>query len=278
MLSPENKLAIIEVVRSVAKQEILPRFRTLSEDAIETKSGFDDLVTEADLAAEKAMTEQFQKLIPHALVVGEEAVAEDEAVLNKLDTDALVIIIDPIDGTWNYANGIAAFGVLIAVSFKGETLFGLLYDVVNDDWIEASKGEGAWYVKPNESRRRLLLSASPADEKLVGIYSPFLFKDLEQRKQAAMAQTRYARIMALRCSCHEYRTFLGNNIDFFISPKPNSWDHAAGILAIQESGGAVAMHDGSKYSPSIRKGMIVVARNERILRQVQQDFSWYQPL
>lgn len=278
MLSPEKKLAIIETVREVAKQEILPRFRALSDDAIDTKSGFDDLVTVADLAAEKAMTEHFQKMIPEALVVGEEAVAADAAVLNKLDSDELVIIIDPIDGTWNYANGLATFGVLIAASFQGETIFGLLYDVVNDDWIETSKGEGTWYVKPNHLRRRLQLSTTPSDPKLVGIYSPFLFKDLEQRKQAAMTQAQYARIISMRCSCHEYRTLLGNNIDFFITPKPNSWDHAAGLLAFQEAGGVVAMHDGSEYRPSVRTGMIVAARNEDVMRQVQQDFSWYRPL
>ncbi|SBS35204.1 Inositol-1-monophosphatase [Marinomonas aquimarina] len=278
MLSPEKKLAIIETVREVAKQEILPRFRALSEDAIDTKSGFDDLVTVADLAAENAMTEHFKKMIPEALVVGEEAVAADESVLKHLDSSALVIIIDPIDGTWNYANGLATFGVLIAASFQGETIFGLLYDVVNDDWIEASKGEGAWYVKPNHVRHQLQLSEAPSDENLVGIYSPFLFKDIEQRKQAAITQAQYARVLSMRCSCHEYRTLLGNNVDFFISPKPNSWDHAAGLLAFQEAGGMVAMLDGSVYRPSVRKGMIVAARNAQVMAKIQQDFAWYQPL
>lgn len=278
MLSPENKLAIIEIVREVAKQEILPRFRKLSDDAIDTKSGFDDLVTVADLAAEKAMTERFRMMMPEALVVGEESVAGDESVLNGLDSDGLVIIVDPIDGTWNYANGVSNFGVLIAVSFQGETIFGLLYDVVNDDWIEASQGEGAWYVKPGYAPYKMILSEAPADAKLVGIYSPFLFKNLEQREQAALTQVQYARVISMRCSCHEYRTLLGNNVDFFISPKPHSWDHAAGILAFQEAGGMVAMLDGSKYRPSVRSGMIVAARNAKVLSQIQQDFAWYKPL
>ncbi|CUB03372.1 inositol monophosphatase family protein [Marinomonas fungiae] len=278
MLSPEQKLVIIETVREVSKQEILPRFRALSEDLIDTKSGFDDLVTIADVAAEKAMTERFRKQIPAALIVGEEAVAANQAVLDSLDSESLVIIIDPIDGTWNYANGVSNFGVLIAAAYQGETVFGLLYDVINDDWIEASKGEGAWYVKLGKTPRRLKLSQAPADQKLVGIYSPFLFKDMAQRQQAAMTQVNYARVISMRCSCHEYRTMLGNSIDFFISPKPNSWDHAAGILAFQEAGGVVAMQDGSEYRPSIRTGMIIAARNLDVLRQIQQDFSWYQPL
>lgn len=278
MLSPEKKRVIIETVREVSKQEILPRFRALTDDAIDTKSGFDDLVTIADVAAEKAMTDHFRKMIPEALVVGEEAVAANQAVLDYLDSDALVIIIDPIDGTWNYANGVSNFGVLIAVSLQGETVFGVLYDVVNDDWIEASKGEGAWYVKPEQAPRKLTLSEAPADTKYVGIFSPFLFKDLDQRKHAALAQAQYARVISMRCCCHEYRTMLGNNVDFFISPKPNAWDHAAGLLAFQEAGGVVAMHDGSDYRPSLRTGMIIAARNEAILKQIQQDFSWYQPL
>ena len=273
MLTPDQKDAVIEIVRNVAKQEILPRFRDLSSESVATKSGFDDLVTVADLAAEKAMTEQFNTLMPDALVVGEESVAADASVLDKLDSDKLVFVIDPIDGTWNYANGLPTFGVLIAVAYAGETIFGMLYDVMNDDWIEASKGEGAWFVRPDGTKRRLTIRTTVADDNLVGMFSPFLFKDEELRRHAALLQPKYARTIALRCCCHEYRTMVQGNVDFSISPKPNVWDHAAGILAYQEAGGVVRMMDGSDYRPTIRHGVIIAGRNEDVVEAIRKDFS-----
>lgn len=272
MLSRQQRDALIEIVRQVASTEILPRFRELSSDNIATKSGFDDLVTIADLAAESAMTKRFAALLPEALIVGEEAVAADPKVLNKIDSDELVLIIDPIDGTWNYANGLPTFGVLVAAAYQGQTIFGLLYDVVNDDWVEASVGEGAWFVRPNGQSQRLNIRTQVADDDLVGMFSPFLFKDDALRHHAALLQPKYARTIALRCCCHEYRTMVQGNVDFSVSPKPNVWDHAAGILAYQEAGGVVQMIDGSAYRPSIREGVIVAGRNPDVVARVCKDF------
>lgn len=271
MLSRETKDAVIEIIRDVAQAEILPRFRELSDDAISTKSGFDDLVTVADLAAEKAMTQRFQNLLPNAQIVGEESVAEDESVLDILDSQELVFIIDPIDGTWNFANGLSIFGVLIAAVYQGETIFGVLYDVVNDDWVEASKGEGAWFVRPGEAPSPYRIEEQPTDNKLVGFFSPFLFKNAEQRLKAADLQPKYARTIALRCCCHEYRTLLKGNVDFSVSPKTNAWDHAAGILAYQEAGGIVRMLDGRTYKPAIREGVIVAGRSSSVVEAICKD-------
>jgi fructose-1,6-bisphosphatase/inositol monophosphatase family enzyme len=68
---------------------------------------------------------------------------------------------------------------------------------------------------------------------------------------------------------------LNGNVDFFISPKPNSWDHAAGILAVQEAGGVVQMLDGRDYQPSVREGMIVVGRSNDVVQSIIKDFNWY---
>jgi fructose-1,6-bisphosphatase/inositol monophosphatase family enzyme len=273
VLTRKQKSEMIEIVRDVAKAEILPRFRRLSDGAISTKTSFDDLVTEADVASEKALTQRFQTLLPHAVIIGEEAVSEDESVLDQIDTDELVVIIDPIDGTWNFAHGLSTFGVLIAAIYQGETIYGLLYDPLNDDWIETSLGEGSWFVRPDQLPRRLALSEQPVDSKLVGFFSPFLFEDSAVRERVAIQQVSYARSSNLRCCCHEYRTMSQNGVDFFISPKPKVWDHAAGILAYQESGGYVCMLDGSPYKPTVRKGVIVAGRTEAIQDRIMKDFQ-----
>lgn len=273
MLTRKQKSEMIEIVRDVAKAEILPRFRRLSDGAISTKTSFDDLVTEADVASEKALTQRFQTLLPHAVIIGEEAVSEDESVLDQIDTDELVVIIDPIDGTWNFAHGLSTFGVLIAAIYQGETVYGLLYDPLNDDWVETSLGEGSWFVRPDQLPRRLMLSNQPIDSKLVGFFSPFLFEDSAVRERVAIQQVGYARSSNLRCCCHEYRTMVQNGVDFFISPKPKVWDHAAGILAYQEAGGYVCMLDGSPYKPTVRKGVIVAGRTKKIQERIVKDFQ-----
>lgn len=273
MLTRKQKSEMIEIVRDVAKAEILPRFRRLSDGAVSFKTSFDDLVTEADVASEKALTQRFQTLLPHAVIIGEEAVSEDESVLDQIDTDELVVIIDPIDGTWNFAHGLSTFGVLIAAIYQGKTVYGLLYDPLNDDWIETSLGEGSWFVRPDQLPRRLMLSNQPVDSKLVGFFSPFLFENSAVRERVAIQQVGYARSSNLRCCCHEYRTMVQNGVDFFISPKPKVWDHAAGILAYQESGGHVCMLDGSPYKPTVRKGVIVAGRTEAIQDRIMKDFQ-----
>lgn len=273
MLTRKQKSEMIDIVRDVAKVEILSRFRRLSDDAVSFKTSFDDLVTEADVASEKALTQRFQTLLPQAVIIGEEAVSENESVLDQIDTDELVIIIDPIDGTWNFAHGLATFGVLIAAIYQGKTMYGLLYDPLNDDWIETSLGEGTWYVRPGQLPRRLMLNDQPVDAKLVGFFSPFLFETDTVRERVAIQQVSYARASSLRCCCHEYRTMVQNGVDFFVSPKPKVWDHAAGILAYQEAGGYVSMLDGSRYQPSIRKGVIIAGRTEAIKDRIIKDFQ-----
>ena len=142
-LTDDVMTGLIEAVRDAARREILPRFRNLSADQIDTKSGPDDLVTVADRAAEARLTAAAQKLLPGALVVGEEGVAEDPAILDRFAEAELAVVIDPVDGTFNFARGLAIFGVILAVTRHGQTVFGLLYDPVMDDWVQAHRGGGA---------------------------------------------------------------------------------------------------------------------------------------
>jgi fructose-1,6-bisphosphatase/inositol monophosphatase family enzyme len=132
----------IEIVRAAARSEIMPRFRRLGPDDVRAKSAPDDLVTEADLAAEDAISRDLAQDFPDALILGEEAVESDPTLLDRLPDAELAFVIDPVDGTWNFAAGLATFGVILAVVEKGETVMGLLYDPVLDDWVVARKGLG----------------------------------------------------------------------------------------------------------------------------------------
>lgn len=113
--------AVGEVVARVAAEEVLPRFGRLAAREIEVKSDLPyDLVTVADRAAEAALAERLTALLPGSVVVGEEAVADDPGILAAIGGDQPVWIVDPIDGTFNYASGNPRFAILAALVVDGE--------------------------------------------------------------------------------------------------------------------------------------------------------------
>ena len=248
-LTDDVMTGLIEAVRDAARREILPRFRNLSADQIDTKSGPDDLVTVADRAAEARLTAAAQKLLPGALVVGEEGVAEDPAILDRFAEAELAVVIDPVDGTWNFANGLANFGVILAVVEDGRTIFGLLYDPVLDDWITATPCGGAWFCRPGAAPRRL--SGPPARPRdrwqaflPLRLYAPEYRAALWQQAQG------FGDAFTLRCSCHEYRMMALGHADLMLAPVVKPWDHAAGVLIVEECGGAVWSGGTPGYQPA----------------------------
>ena len=270
-IDAQAEAALIEAVRRVAKDEILTRFRNLSDRDVKTKSAPDDLVTEADTRAEAALTKAVHDILPGTAVVGEEAVAADPSVLKMLGSDR-VVIIDPIDGTWNFAKGLATFGVILAVAEKGETVFGLLYDPVLDDWVLARKGGGTWFCRPDQPPMRLTIGGDIAADVMTGVVPLFMFPEAT-RQRLLGAIPGFRRIWSVRCSCHEYRLAAQGNADFILTAGINPWDHAAGALAVAEAGGAVGLLDGGRYDPTITEGArLVSARSPEVLDRIRAAF------
>ena len=181
-LKTEN--ALIQLVREAAQTEIMPRFRNLPEAAVKTKSSEIDIVTEADLRAEAWITAGIDSILPGALIVGEEAAAADPSCVDGLAEAEVAVIIDPVDGTWNFANGVAAFGVILAVSVRGQTVFGLLYDPVLDDWVLTRRGGGTWFVAKDKAPRALQVAAERSYAEASGFIPHYLFSAEEQVKLA----------------------------------------------------------------------------------------------
>ncbi|NVN41379.1 inositol monophosphatase family protein, partial [Ameyamaea chiangmaiensis] len=137
-------VAVGQIMRLAAREIIMPAFGRLGPEAIRCKSGPLDLVTDADEAAERFITTRLRDAFPAARVVGEEAVAADPGVLAVLDAPGLVFVIDPIDGTANYAAGVPLFGVMVAAVQDGVTVGGAILDPVTDRLALAVRGGGAW--------------------------------------------------------------------------------------------------------------------------------------
>ncbi|EAR50184.1 hypothetical protein OG2516_04888 [Oceanicola granulosus HTCC2516] len=273
-LTDTESAALIDLVRAVAKREILPRFRRLAPDEISSKSGPTDLVTEADIAAEAAIADGVARLLPGANVVGEEGVAADPARLDLVGRGRTVIV-DPVDGTWNYARGLAVFGVIVAVVEEGETVWGLLYDPVFDDWIVSHKDGGTWFARPGDAPRRLTFAPGGAARSASGYMSLHLFAR-RRRSDLALTGLKTAGTRTLRCSCHEYRMLLTGAGDYMIAAKLKPWDHAAGVLAVQEAGGRAALLDAAPYSPTRTEGPMLIARSPALWDELQP--LWAPPL
>ncbi len=263
-LHADQEAALIEAVRRVARAEILPRFRALSAGEIDTKSGPEDLVTVADRAAERALEAAVSEILPEAAFVGEEGVSADPKRLELIGSQDLCVIVDPIDGTWNFAHGLAVFGVILAVVARGQTVFGLIYDPSFDDWIAARRGGGAWRGGPQQDPVPLALSDGPVRrEEAAGFSSLFLYP-LPYRRRLAEEFVTWRRVHSLRCSAHEYRLLAQGSADFCLNAMLSPWDHAAGALIMEEAGGVCRLLDGRDYRPTLTEGRLLTARSEAL--------------
>lgn len=252
--------AIISAVRQAARSHILPRYRALSPSDISTKSRPDDLVTEADLAVERALSQRMAEILPEALVLGEEAAAADPGLIQRALAAEHCMILDPVDGTWNFAHGISVFGTILSHVQAGQTTWGFLYDPLMDDWMVARRGAGVDYVRPGQSPRACTLADPGTDAGRLGVFSPALFPRSRRAALAARISEQFDRTLTLRCSCHEYRLLLQGTAGWLLAPSPKPWDHAAGVCAVIELGGHAAfVEDGAPYSPTRQSGTLLVA-------------------
>lgn len=228
-----------EIMRSVARDVILPRYRNLAAHEVMEKAA-DDLVTIADHESEQRLTEGLLKLLPEAGVVGEEACAADPRLI-KTAGQGLKWIIDPIDGTGNFAAGHAPFGVMIALADNGETIAGWLLDPLTDRLCHAGRSMGATI-----DGKQTLAKESGADLPIAGIST--LFMDPTQREALLqLAEGQLHLVDIPRCAAEQYpRIVLGIN-DFAIFSRTLPWDHAAGVLFLNEAGGRATRHDGTPY-------------------------------
>ncbi|MEM6825417.1 MAG: inositol monophosphatase [Pseudomonadota bacterium] len=270
-ISDQIQTELVNAVRAAAQEEVVPRFRALSPAEVATKSSATDLVTVADKAAEARISAEISRLLPGALIVGEEAVAEDKTLLAQIEGSELSVIIDPIDGTWNYANNLPLFGVMVSVVAEGRTVFGLLYDPLSDAWISARDGAGAFRTIQGGGTTRLRVAT---DSRCAHGLVPLYLFPVEVRRRLAPRLLTFDRIGSYRCSCHEYWLLVEGGVDFAISGHLQPWDHAAGELIYREAGGVARMlEDGAPYSAARSTGHLLLARSPETWENLCELFS-----
>ncbi|MBU2342202.1 MAG: inositol monophosphatase [Alphaproteobacteria bacterium] len=225
-------------MRRVTETAILPRYRNLSSAQIIEKAQ-DDLVTVADREAEVMLTEGLAAIDASIAIVGEEAAHADPTVLEGLAGDCWVI--DPIDGTHNFAHGRAPFGILLARCADGICQSGWIYDCLTGRFCSAHGGQGAFVDGERISAR------TTGETRPVAAIST-IFLDPAQREAIREHIAPHYRLVDVpRCAAEQYpRLALGQN-DVSLFERTLAWDHAAGALWLNEAGGKVARPDGSPY-------------------------------
>lgn len=229
---------IRDLMRFAAQRSMLPRFRNLAAGDVEMK-GDDDPVTIVDREVETFLTEALTRLAPGVAVVGEEAVHADQSVLQHLYGQCW--IIDPLDGTANFAEGKEPFGIIIALADAGETVAGWIYDPVKDRFCHARRGEGAFV-----NGEKIAARTTGEEQPVTAVSRIFLTPEESAMVDAKLAP-HYTLVDIPRCAAEQYpRLALGEN-DVSSFKRTLAWDHAAGVLWLNEAGGKAARLDGSAY-------------------------------
>tara|TARA_R110002124_G_scaffold63350_48_gene173663 strand:- start:53275 stop:54093 length:819 start_codon:yes stop_codon:yes gene_type:complete len=263
-------MELANILRDAARAEALPRFRRLDASMVHTKTSAIDLVTEADVATEEAIKAAIVQWMPEALFVGEESVAADPALLDRLADAELAVVVDPIDGTANYAAGLPLFATMAAVVSKGETVAGIIYDPMGDDWVMGEKGGGAWLRRPAGEALRLQVADPLPLGEMVGMAS-VAYMPAQSRPQILQNTAKVRLLSNFRCAGHEYRTLASGHAQFLSYNKLMPWDHLAGVLISQEAGAHAARLDGSTYLPSHVDGGLLVAADRASWEALRQE-------
>ena len=205
-----------------------------------TKKGDINLVTEADLASEKLIIERIKSYYPKHSILAEES---GNAVV--MGDSTWKWIIDPLDGTTNFAHDYPCFCVTLALEHNGEIVIGVTFDPTRNELFAAEKGQGATLnnkpIRVSETENlgdSLIVTGFPYDFKQKDDFArhltDFLLNSRGVRRDGSAA------IDMAYVACGRFDGFWEEGL--------NAWDVAAGVLLIEESGGSVTYYDGSKFS------------------------------
>jgi myo-inositol-1(or 4)-monophosphatase len=225
-----------------------------------------DLVTEADRMSEELLISRISREYPHHDILAEESAETNTGSDYRW-------IIDPLDGTTNYAHGFPVFCVSIALEFRGEVVVGAVYDPMRDELFLAEKGGGAFL---NDS----VISISPTEDIARGLLATGFPYDIREKPDNNI---NYFNEMALKAqairragsAAIDLAYVAAGRFDGFWELKLRPWDTAAGWLLVEEAGGRVSELSGAPYtlnSPSI------MASNGYLHESMRNIFATIDPL
>ncbi len=236
----------------------MPLWQSLEPGQIREK-GPGDLVTEADLRSEARLTERLAALEPGSRVVGEEAVAADASVLDRLSDGGTVWVIDPVDGTANFAKGSPNFAIIVARVVDGETV---------QAWISAP---ALGQLAVGERGAGVTVNGQPPQPRPNGEgYTGFAVG--RWRRAVDADPSRFAAITPSSSAGYEYLQLLQGKADFSAYSRLMPWDHAGGAMLIQAAGGTSKLLGDQSYSPRIHQGELLSTMRPGVWEELRDFF------
>jgi myo-inositol-1(or 4)-monophosphatase len=206
--------------------------------AVKSKSSEIDLVTEADVASEKFIVEAIRERYPEHGILSEEGMGEEQA-------GEFLWLVDPLDGTTNYAHGYPVFCVSIALQREGEIVLGVTYDPVQDELFHAEKGQGAYCngrrlsVSGTDSLRRSLLAT--------GFFYTRAFIEDNNLAEFGRIMPRVQGVRRGGSAALDMAYVAAGRLDGYWEFHLSPWDWAAGDLLVREAGGRISDVSGQPW-------------------------------
>jgi len=261
---PDLISSVSDLIREAADTCLLPVFGKREANPHEKSPG--EWVTEADKASEAFLEPALRSLIPGSVVVGEEAASADPSFLNPLKDEKNVWLVDPLDGTANFAAGVSPFAIMVAYVREGLTVASWIFDPISNQMSVSEKGSGSWIngaqIKVDEQGKDLSQTHG-------AVFRRFL--PLELAEHVDHVADQFADLnTGSTCAGFNYPAVAQGSIDFVLYWRTLPWDHAPGVLFLQEADGYAARLDGSAYlaSDHARPGLLV-AHNKETWSKVQ---------
>ena len=244
---------VIDVVRRVAAEEVMPRYLKVAHQ----RKSDGSLFTEADLAAQDALLHLLPKIQP-VPIVGEEMTQEQQAERWLAGEEGLWCV-DPIDGTSNFVNGLPYFAVSVALMRKGHSVLGVVYDPVADELFCAERGGGSYL---NGER----LPIKEHVPQLRNAMAEVDFKRLPESLAMALAVSPpYSSQRNYGASTLEWCYLAAGRFDVYLHGGQKLWDYAAGALILEEAGGFMCTltHDDF-WADKLWQRSVLAARDTRL--------------
>lgn len=245
-----------DAIRETSAEVIEPRFAALSPTEVRSKAA-GELVTVADVDPKRLLTRRLTDLLPAAADVGEEACATDPTLLESLGS-AQAWLIDPLDGTANFVEGKPDWAVMVALREDGRTVASWIWQPTSQTMYTAEAGGGA-------TRNGAAVTVTPRGQPPAGLRGAVLTRFLPPSVSATVdaGRERFAAVTAgRRCAGFDYPAVVDGGQDFVLFWRTLPWDHAVGVLLLQEAGGVARRLDASAYRPTgPTEGLLAAAQS-----------------
>ncbi|MFE9688633.1 inositol monophosphatase family protein [Micromonospora sp. NPDC005806] len=252
------------LLREAAAEIVVPMFRRLDDADISEKAP-GELVTVADRRAEAFISDRLRRLRPGSVVVGEEAVAENRGLLRHLRGAGDVWLVDPVDGTANFAAGRRPFALMVALLTDGEPAASWVYDPLDGTLATGRADAGTWLDgAPVRTTRALPELGALRGTAMTRFLPP------DTRRIVESGGARLGELLpGQHCAGREYLDMLTGAQQFVLFWRTLPWDHAPGTLLVRAAGGVARRFDGTDYHPADDGRGLLVAATEEIWDEVR---------